>query len=127
MSNKNRKPVQIDSDEEGKYFDSLFAKESTNEEKQSKKHQETEPTQIQEPRLQQFEKIRDYYKNDKSQKQYSIYLPESIQKMIKRHAILEDKSFSQVAKELFLDHYLSNSEIKSAYNDDYDRRNGLKP
>ncbi|MBS0978890.1 hypothetical protein JK187_11895 [Levilactobacillus brevis] len=82
---------------------------------------------MQEPRLQQFDKIRDYYKNDKSQKQYSIYLPEAIQKMIKRHAILEDKSFSQVAKELFLDHYLTNSEIKSAYNDDYDKRNGLKP
>ncbi|MBS0938045.1 hypothetical protein JK214_15540 [Lactiplantibacillus plantarum] len=81
------------------------------------------PTEV---RLQQFEKIRDYYKKNKTQKQYSVYLPDSIQKMIKRHAILEDKSFSQVAKELFLDYYLTDSEIKAAYNEDYDKRNGLK-
>ncbi len=45
--------------------------------------------------------------------------------MIKRHAILEDKSFSQVTKELFLDHYLTDSEIKAAYNEDYDKRHHL--
>lgn len=126
MANKKRKPITLNSNEEGKEFDSLFPTQpkSTKEKLENKK--EVKPGKPTEVRLQQFEKIRDYYKEDRTQKQYSVYLPESIQKMIKRHAILEDKSFSQVAKELFLDHYLTDSEIKAAYNEDYDKRNGLK-
>ncbi|WP_249214920.1 hypothetical protein [Lactiplantibacillus plantarum] len=126
MTNKKRKPITLDSNEEGKEFDSLFptqTKTMSEESENEKIVKREKPTEV---RLQQFEKIRDYYKKNKTQKQYSVYLPDSIQKMIKRHAILEDKSFSQVAKELFLDYYLTDSEIKAAYNEDYDKRNGLK-
>lgn len=123
MANKNRKPITINSNEEGKKFDRLFPTEPTVDQMPNKKDKPEKPTEV---RLQQFDKIRDFYRDSKVQKQYSVYLPEEIQKMIKRHAILEDKTFSQVTKELFLDHYLTDAEIKAAYNEDYDKRNGLK-
>ena len=123
MANKNRKPIIINSNEEGRKIDRLFPTEQTVDQIPDKKSKPERPTEV---RLQQFDKIRDFYKDSKSQKQYSVYLPEAIQKMIKRHVILEDKTFSQVAKELFLDHYLTDAEIKAAYNEDYDKRNELK-
>ncbi|MCK6240571.1 hypothetical protein LTA00_13375 [Lactiplantibacillus plantarum] len=117
MANRKRKPINIDSNQEGEKFDTLFSSKETPIKNISPEQEEV--------RLQQFDKIRNFFKRDKRQKQYSVYLPESIQKMIKRHAILEDKSFSQVTKELFLDHYLTDSEIKAAYNEDYDKRHHL--
>lgn len=63
MANRKRKPINIDSNQEGEKFDTLFSSKETPIKKISPEQEEV--------RLQQFDKIRNFFKRDKRQKQYS--------------------------------------------------------
>lgn len=65
--------------------------------------------------LRKIEDIISYYKNFKGGKQVSIYLPEEIHRMVKMKAAQDDRNMKDVMKDLILDNYLTESEIKEAY------------
>ncbi|MCF6515533.1 hypothetical protein GSH19_05120 [Lactobacillus sp. S2-2] len=80
----------------------------------------------QEQRLRKIENIMDYYDRESSTKQFSIYLPEEIQKKVKTKALEDDKTVSNVVADLIFKNYLTEEEIRSAYNKAYDQRNDKK-
>lgn len=77
-------------------------------------------------RLVKIDAIKKFFKKPQNTKQYSVYLPEALQKRIKKQAIIEERSLSDVMTDLFMEHYLSNEEIKEAYNEYYDQKHKLK-
>lgn len=77
-------------------------------------------------KINKFDKIKGFYRSSEGGKQFSYYLPTELQKQLKKHATMEDKSISKVLEDLLLDHYLTDQEIKQAYNEGYDKRNLFK-
>lgn len=108
-----------------KELDSLFRKEdlqdTTNEPAQNKKDIEDK-----EPRIRGVEKIKDYYAKSTGGEQYTIYLPEELQDLIKIKALYGKMSVSAWYKKMLLDNVFSDDDIRQAYNNGYDRRNGSK-
>lgn len=76
-----------------------------------------------EQKLRTFASIRDFFKNDKEIKQYSYYLPPELQNKLKAKAIEDDKSVSDVIRSLVMEHFLTDEDIKDAYERGYERRN----
>ncbi|MEJ6401213.1 hypothetical protein [Nicoliella lavandulae] len=111
MTNKRKsfgnENLSMDSD-----LDQLFKNKDPKESKEPKEH-----------KLRSFSSIKDYYLKTKDYKQYTIYLPPEIQSKLKSKAIEDDESVSDVIKELVINHYLSDKDIKDAYDRGYNRRN----
>ncbi|MBO0474894.1 hypothetical protein JZO86_14420 [Enterococcus ureasiticus] len=69
------------------------------------------------PALKKMEDIISYYKDYKGGKQVSIYLPEEIHRKVKSKAVQEGSNMKDAIKAVVLDNYLTESEIKEAYNE----------
>lgn len=109
ISDKN---INFDKD-----YDTLFSSKPTD-----KKDDGKDKTEEKEVRLRGIDRIRNYYKKNKRIKQFSIYLPDEIQKKIKAKASEDDKSVSDIIREVMMDNYLSEDDIRNAYNKAYDKR-----
>lgn len=106
-----------------KELDTLFRKEALQD-------TDNHPTKVdqatddKEPRIRGAEKMRDYYSKLTGGEQYTIYLPEELQDIIKIKALYKKMSVSALYKQMLLD-VLSDDDIRQAYNNGYDRRNNL--
>lgn len=69
------------------------------------------------PSLRKIDDIVSYYKDYKGGKQVSIYLPEEIHRKVKAKAVQEGTNMKDAIKAVVLDNYLTESEIKEAYNE----------
>ncbi|GLB47417.1 hypothetical protein WR164_13960 [Philodulcilactobacillus myokoensis] len=118
MANKNRQSILSKNNNYSKDLDTLFKSETVKKQPKSKANQKPKET-----RLTRFSKIKDFYLKSNSKKQFSIYLPEELQKQMKAKSVADGMSISDVIKRLILDHYLTDAEIKDAYNRGYDKRN----
>lgn len=119
MANKKRVKITDKNLNYEKDMDHLFNDDDIDE-KDSKKEEE-QPKEI---RLKKLEKIQNYYKEKQGGSQYTIYIPEEFQTIVKTKAVLNKESVSSFYKNLLMNTF-TEQELREAYNRAYDERNKI--